>query len=52
MGRKRMKLTTNRGALFDLRLNTKVNFLLWLNHIDDDEEAAVELTAKVIEKYQ
>lgn len=48
--RKKIKLTTNKGKLYDWWLNKRLNFKLWLNHIDDDEEAATTFIAQELSK--
>lgn len=46
-----MKLTTNKGKLFDWLLNSRVNLGLWFHHIDDDTDLATEYAAQVIRKW-
>lgn len=47
----KMKITTNRGKLFDWYLNLRINSKLWFYKIDD-KDRAIEVAGKVLRKYQ
>lgn len=50
--RSKIKLTTNKGVIFDWILNLRLNYELWLAGIDDDEERACELVADKLKKWK
>ena len=50
MRRNKIKLTTNRGKLFDWFLNKWLNWKLWLYGIDDNADDATKLVAKELKK--
>lgn len=50
MMQKKIKLTTNRGKLFDWALNKWLNWVLYINHVDNDADDATELVARELRR--
>lgn len=47
---KKIKLTTNRGKVFDFILNSWLNFVLWADGTFDDEEKATKTVAEELKR--
>ncbi len=48
--RSKIKLTTNRGKLFDYFLNIWLNFLLYSASVDDNPDLASEIVANELQR--
>lgn len=47
---KKIKIKTNYGVIFDWFLNSYLNLVLWLNNVQDNENMAVDICAREINK--